>query len=65
MFLINPRRVSCVLAVVALILPVLAQQATFNPTPEQLARFDLNQDGKLDASELAALQAAEIGRAHV
>ena len=59
MFLITPRRVSCVLAVVALILPVLAQQATFIPTPAQLARFDLNRDGKLDASELAALQAAE------
>jgi outer membrane receptor protein involved in Fe transport len=59
MTLINPRRVFRVLPVLALVLVARAQQASFTPTPAQLARFDLNKDGKLDASELAALQAAE------
>ncbi|MDO8541333.1 MAG: TonB-dependent receptor plug domain-containing protein [Opitutaceae bacterium] len=36
-----------------------AQSAASSPTPQQLAKYDRNHDGKLDASELAALQADE------
>ncbi len=47
---------ACALAMIA---PAQAQQMAAAPTPTQLAKYDKNKNGALDADELAAMQADE------
>ncbi len=51
---------SCALALAAVVTTLPAQTAlAVKPTAAQLARYDKNQNGRLDADELAALEADE------
>ena len=66
----NPKIIaSLLIAVTATAVPAFAQAASGAPTAAQLAKYDLNNNGRLDPAELAAMQAdevkAQIGRAHV
>jgi hypothetical protein len=55
------RRFALLLPAALLALPSLspAQQAAANISPEQLAKYDTNKNGRLDPDELAAMQAAD------
>ncbi len=53
------RRFAAPLCAFGLTFPAWAQTAPVNATPAELAKYDTNKNGRLDPSELAAMQAAQ------